>query len=134
MEALKYVLIKPTESYLPAIKSRDHASKTQSLSDFRREPISPYDFEFLHVLGRGGYGRVFLCRDTHTKEVCAMKIIDKRGLIKYGHTHRAYVENKVFMNVDHPFLMVGFYIFFRPKRRYSFFFSPYEIHYKRKLV
>lgn len=35
------------------------------------------DFELLKKIGQGGFGEVYLCRKRDTKEVLALKIIDK---------------------------------------------------------
>ena len=36
-----------------------------------------YRYELLEVMGQGGFGRVFKCRDHRTKQLVAMKVIVK---------------------------------------------------------
>ena len=46
------------------------------------EEISIEDFEFLMVLGKGGFGKVFLVENKITNELFAIKTIRKDVLIK----------------------------------------------------
>ena len=39
------------------------------------------DFELLSVIGRGGYGKVFMVRYTHSSEIFAMKVLKKADIV-----------------------------------------------------
>jgi serine/threonine protein kinase len=38
------------------------------------------DFELMKKIGKGGFGEVYLCRKSDTKEILALKIIDKSNV------------------------------------------------------
>ncbi|KAF8924388.1 protein kinase ssp1, partial [Haplosporangium bisporale] len=41
-------------------------------------------YMIVHELGRGMHGKVKLCRDTQTNELCAIKIVDKTTRRRLG--------------------------------------------------
>ena len=43
--------------------------------------MTPRDFEFLKLIGRGTFGRVFQVRKKDTKRIYAMKVLSKREII-----------------------------------------------------
>lgn len=44
--------------------------------------ISPYDFDPLHIIGRGAFGEVWICRHKESGEVVAMKKMKKKEMLK----------------------------------------------------
>ena len=87
------------------------------------------DFEIIHVLGKGAYGKVFQVRKMTTSvkaapapdrgRIYAMKVINKcriadsRTDIRHTRT-----ERDVLVRVDHPFLIKLYYAFETPARLY----------------
>lgn len=63
------------------------------------------DFDLLSVLGRGTYGRVLLVRHIASSEVYAMKVFDKRQLVKMKQVTYTRVERNIMTRVNHPFLV-----------------------------
>lgn len=46
--------------------------------------VTPVDFEFLKVIGRGSFGKVMQVKKKDTGEIFAMKILKKKALIAKG--------------------------------------------------
>ena len=68
-------------------------------------------FEVLLQIGEGGYGQVFLTRKKDTKELCALKRMDKRILIKRGKVDNIMVERDVLTSTKSPWLVKLLYSF-----------------------
>lgn len=41
------------------------------------------DFEFINMISKGGYGKVYLVRHKRTQDLYAMKIIDSEAKVKF---------------------------------------------------
>ncbi|KFD57743.1 hypothetical protein M513_01413 [Trichuris suis] len=57
-------------------------SNHSSTGDGAEEPIAIREYEIMGDIGRGNYGSVKLVRHTKSKEYFAMKIVDKRRILK----------------------------------------------------
>lgn len=55
------------------------------------------DFELLKKIGQGGFGEVYLCRKRDTKEVLALKIIDKTFV---------WAQNKVNFSLNYLIVVI----------------------------
>ena len=65
------------------------------------------DFEMLKVLGKGTFGKVVLCREKATQEICAMKILKKDVIVAKDEIAHTLTENRVLQSAsNHPFLTV----------------------------
>jgi serine/threonine protein kinase len=76
--------------------------------------ISPDDFNFLKVLGKGNYGKVMLATlkgDTSPNQYYAIKVIKKSALIDDESLEHVLAENRVLQQIDHPFLVKLHYSF-----------------------
>ena len=70
------------------------------------------DFYLRKVLGRGGYGKVFLIeKKDNPGEVYAMKSIDKLDVIEDEMLDSTIVEKNILLCASHPFLMKMHYVF-----------------------
>ncbi len=68
--------------------------------------MKPNDFEFLRVLGRGSFGKVFLARRYSTQKLFAVKVLDKRAVVRRNETQHIMAERNVLRrNHQHPFLV-----------------------------
>jgi cell cycle protein kinase DBF2 len=77
----------------------------------RRTRLHFSEFEVLLQIGEGGYGQVFLTRKKDTKELCALKRMDKRILIKRGRVDSILVERDVLTSTKSPWLVKLLYSF-----------------------
>lgn len=63
------------------------------------------DFNLLCVLGRGTYGSVLQVRHIASGEVFAMKVFDKKQLVKMKQVTYTRVERDIMTRIHHPFLV-----------------------------
>jgi protein-serine/threonine kinase len=60
------------------IRAAQDAKNMEQLINDRcmRKGLDPPDYEFLELIGKGTYGRVYKCRDRRAQLICAIKIIE----------------------------------------------------------
>ena len=61
---------------------QDVLHKEAELNRKARKRVTPYDFEPLHIIGRGAFGEVRICRHKETGDVVAMKKMRKKEMLK----------------------------------------------------
>lgn len=67
--------------------------------------LSMRDFEIISVLGRGGYGKVLLCKYNVDGEYYAIKVIKKNALNMEGQAKRILIERNLLHKLSHPFIV-----------------------------
>lgn len=84
--------------------------------------MSPDDFNFSKVLGKGNYGKVMLATlkddPTGANTLYAVKIVKKSGLMDDESLEHVLAENRVLQTLDHPFLVKLHYSFQTADRLY----------------
>ena len=75
--------------------------------------ITPDDFEYIEVLGQGGFGLVVHCKKKSTGKHYALKMQTKMGLLKcYKNVlHRVDFEKQALAACNHPFIVTLDYAF-----------------------
>jgi serine/threonine protein kinase len=74
----------------------------------------PEDFQLCSVVGQGGFGAVFLCKETATNRVCAVKRMAKSTIIGKEQVHTVNVEVNVLKEArleDNPWIVQFYYAF-----------------------
>lgn len=70
-----------------------------------KKSLTPADFEFLSVVGKGSFGRVMLARYLHDQKVYAVKVLDKRLIVRRNETAHVLSERSVLIKMlNHPYL------------------------------
>lgn len=69
------------------------------------------DFEMITQVGQGGYGQVYLARKRDTKEVCALKILNKKLLFKLNETNHVLTERDILTTTRSEWLVKLLYAF-----------------------
>ena len=90
----------------PSVPKRKPAPK-KTKSRLSEQPFAPTDFERRRVLGRGGFGVVYLVEKKLAPDQgrnYAMKVLDKHKLLKGGQRSQARLERDVLRVVRHPFV------------------------------
>lgn len=68
--------------------------------------MTPRDFEFLKLIGRGTFGRVFQVRKRDTRRIYAMKVLSKKEIIAKKEIAHTIGERKILQqSLNSPFLV-----------------------------
>lgn len=81
------------------------------------------EFQFLKTLGTGSFGRVILVRRQSDQSHHAIKILQKRHIVKYKQLEHTYSEKSVLQCIDFPFL-VNLECYFKDNS-YIYYVLPY---------
>ncbi|XP_034987388.1 3-phosphoinositide-dependent protein kinase 1 [Zootoca vivipara] len=71
----------------------------------------PEDFNFVKILGEGSFSTVFLARELSTSREYAIKILEKRHIIKEGKVPCVNREKDIMSCLDHPFFVNLYFTF-----------------------
>ncbi|KAJ2787792.1 cAMP-dependent protein kinase catalytic subunit [Coemansia interrupta] len=63
------------------------------------------DFQLLHTLGTGTFGRVFLCQSKATRRFFAMKVLRKSQVVKLKQVEHINNEKNILEVARHPFIV-----------------------------
>mmetsp|Transcript_28383 Transcript_28383/g.74548 ORF Transcript_28383/g.74548 Transcript_28383/m.74548 type:complete len:355 (+) Transcript_28383:21-1085(+) len=63
------------------------------------------DFEPVRTLGTGSFGRVMLVMNSHTKECCALKILEKAKVVRLKQVEHTLSEKHILDAIDFPFIV-----------------------------
>ncbi|KAI1314429.1 serine/threonine protein kinase psk1 [Mortierella claussenii] len=84
-----------------------------------KHKMTPDDFKFLKVIGRGAYGKVYLVRHIATHALYAMKVLKKASIIVHAKdTECTMSERKILEAIRHPFIVKLHYAFQTDHRLY----------------
>ncbi|KII95796.1 hypothetical protein PLICRDRAFT_98198 [Plicaturopsis crispa FD-325 SS-3] len=71
-----------------------------------KRALTPRDFEFLKLIGRGTFGKVFQVRKHDTKRIYAMKVLSKREIVAKKEVAHTIGERKILQrSLESPFLV-----------------------------
>lgn len=71
-----------------------------------KRALTPRDFEFLKLIGRGTFGKVFQVRKRDTKRIYAMKVLSKREIVAKKEVAHTIGERKILQrSLESPFLV-----------------------------
>jgi serine/threonine protein kinase SCH9 len=71
-----------------------------------RQALTPRDFEFLKLIGRGTFGKVFQVRKKDTKRIYAMKVLSKKEIVAKKEVAHTIGERKILQrSLESPFLV-----------------------------
>ncbi|KAF8977679.1 serine/threonine protein kinase psk1 [Entomortierella lignicola] len=107
----------PTSNARSGVKS---ASVSPAVGPRRpRHKMTPDDFTFLKVIGRGAYGKVYLVRHIASNALYAMKVLKKASIIVHAKdTECTMSERKILEAIRHPFIVKLHYAFQTNHRLY----------------
>ena len=71
----------------------------------KRQTITLADFQFLMVIGRGAFGKVYLAKLKDEDQLYAVKAIRKDILLQYDQVDSTELEKNIMLESDHPFIV-----------------------------
>lgn len=77
----------------------------------RRVRLRQGDFQILTQVGQGGYGQVFLAQKKDTREVCALKVMNKKMLFKLDEVKHVLTERDILTTAKSEWLVRLLYSF-----------------------
>lgn len=72
---------------------------------YTREKVGLNDFELLHLIGKGSFGKVIQVKKKDTGKIYAMKILDKKLVIENNEIEHTLAERSILEKLHHPFLI-----------------------------
>uniref|UniRef100_A0A3Q0T4S1 Serum/glucocorticoid regulated kinase family member 3 n=1 Tax=Amphilophus citrinellus TaxID=61819 RepID=A0A3Q0T4S1_AMPCI len=101
-------------------EKNNSTSRNINLGPSANPQAKPTDFDFLKVIGKGSFGKVFLAKRKHDGKFYAVKILQKRVILNRKEQKHIMAERNVLLkNVKHPFL-VGLHYSFQTKDKLYF--------------
>uniref|UniRef100_A0A7N6B308 Serine/threonine-protein kinase Sgk1 n=1 Tax=Anabas testudineus TaxID=64144 RepID=A0A7N6B308_ANATE len=87
-------------------------SRNINLGPSGNPQAKPTDFDFLKVIGKGSFGKVFLAKRKHDEKYYAVKVLQKKIILNRKEQKHIMAERNVLLkNVKHPFLVGLHYSF-----------------------
>lgn len=116
-----YYLCSDTEadrlSWIDAIKS-SMGSKSGGSSGGSTKKIGVADFDLLHVIGKGSFGKVLQVRKKDNGKIYAMKVLNKKNILDNNELEHTRTEKEILQKLIHPFLVNLNYSFQTPDKLY----------------
>ena len=81
-------------------------------------PATLEDFKHLKVLGQGSFGKVILVKNEKNDKLYAMKILDKKYIVKRKQVSHTQTERAMLEKLKHPFIVRLNYAFQDSKKLY----------------
>ena len=81
-------------------------------------PATLEDFKHLKILGQGSFGKVVLVKNENNNKLYAMKILDKKFIVKKNQVSHTQTERVLLEKLKHPFIVKLNYAFQDSKRLY----------------
>lgn len=91
-----------------------YKSKIDFKNLYRDKTISSYnisDFSIIRKLGSGSFGKVVLAKIKNDNNLYAIKVIDKRAVIKGKHFQYVHNEKRILQSLNFPFVVYLKYFF-----------------------
>ncbi len=82
---------------------------SEEVKDSGKQGLETY--EAIKLLGKGSFGEVYLVRHKDSRELCAMKVIQKAKIMSQNIVRYVITEKRVMSQTNHPFIV---------KLRYAF--------------
>lgn len=101
-----------SEEALSSSSSVSIATTGQPNSIKKRNKVTIDDFELLKLIGKGGYGKVYLVQHKRTGRYYAMKVLRKASiLLQKRQVTFTMTERSILSEVQHPFIVKLYYAF-----------------------
>ena len=104
----------------PSVELGDAGTDKLNLGPSESSTAKITDFDLLKVVGKGSFGKVYLARHKGTQKHYAIKVLQKKAVMKRNEVKHIMSERSVLLkNVSHPFL-VGLHYSFQTSTKLYF--------------
>lgn len=86
--------------------------------NLREQKVHLTSFEVISKLGKGSFGVVWLVKMKKTKDLYALKILEKTQVLKQNMIKYAVAERNILTTIQHPFIVSMHHAFQTPERLY----------------
>ena len=112
MESCKNKTYSKSESNINSKASPKHnIIKKKNISNNNKSNLHRNMFEFLFIIGKGGFGKVWRVREKKTKELYALKEMSKTKIIDKKSEKSINGEREFLSYLHHPFIVNMHYAF-----------------------
>jgi len=115
-----YYLCTDTEaertSWMEAIKQSMGSKEASGNGTTKKMGVA--DFDLLHVIGKGSFGKVLQVRKKDTGKIYAMKVLNKKNILENNELEHTKTEKEILQKLIHPFLVNLNYSFQTPDKLY----------------
>jgi cell cycle protein kinase DBF2 len=90
---------------------KSYTGRERALLRKRRIKLKYGDFKILTQVGQGGYGQVYLAQKVDSREICALKVLNKKLLLKMDEIRHILTERDILTASKSPWLVKLLYSF-----------------------
>lgn len=90
---------------------KSYTGRERALLRKRRIKLKYGDFKILTQVGQGGYGQVYLAQKFDSREICALKVLNKKLLLKMDEIRHILTERDILTASKSPWLVKLLYSF-----------------------
>jgi len=117
-----YYLCSETEgdrqSWMDSVRSSMGGKSGGAASNGTSKNICVEDFDLLHVIGKGSFGKVLQVRKKDNGKIYAMKVLNKKNILENNELEHTRTEKEILQKLIHPFLVNLNYCFQTPEKLY----------------
>ncbi|XP_022649490.1 serine/threonine-protein kinase Sgk2-like isoform X2 [Varroa jacobsoni] len=99
----------PGSSFTSSEEDRESptsSGEVVNLGRTEKQHVKPKDFDFMKVIGRGSYGKVMLAKHRTTEKHYAVKVLNKKHILRRNESRHIMQERDILVKVlHHPFLV-----------------------------
>lgn len=95
-----------------------HGEATVAVGEISQIKLTHRDYVLYDVIGSGSFGEVYLVTNKIDGKLYAMKVYSKRKVIRNGLIKFLFLEKRILMNFDHPFIVKVYNAFQTPGKLY----------------
>ena len=106
----------PVSIQTPAVESKRTGVGQVEVSNPNK--VTHKDFTLVDVIGSGSFGEVYLVSSKNDNTNYAMKVYSKNKIIRSGLLKFLFLEKRILINFDHPFLVKVYATFQTPRKLY----------------
>jgi len=106
------------QSWMDATRSSMGGKSGNGTTNGTSNNITVEDFDLLHVIGKGSFGKVLQVRKKDNGKIYAMKVLNKKNILENNELEHTRTEKEILQKLIHPFLVNLNFCFQTPEKLY----------------